>query len=145
MSDKYSNTQSAIQNLFATLRSLASGTIEAVKLSAAERLTLLLAAIAVAGLATILVTAVVLFVSIGVARALESVTPHGAYFMVAGFYALLLILLYVFRRPLVVDPISRLITRLLLDPPEDDGDVASSVPTESTSTDTPDYDRTIEQ
>lgn len=66
-----------------------------------------------------LVTAALLFASIGAAQLLASITPDGAYFIVAGFYALLLLLLFLLRRPLIVDPVSRLVTRLLVPPPQE--------------------------
>lgn len=119
MSDKYSETEASVRGILATLWGIARGTVESLRLSAAERLTLLLSAIAIAALATILGTAVILFVSIGAATLLQSVAPHSAYFIVAGFYALLLVLLFLLRRPLVIDPVARLVTRLIVAPPDD--------------------------
>ena len=117
--NKYTETESSVRGIAATLWGIARGTVDSIRLSAAERLTLLFAAIAMAALATILVTAIILFLSIGAAQVLKSVTPYGAYFIVAGFYALLLVLLFAFRRSLIVDPIARLITRLIVAPPEE--------------------------
>lgn len=126
MSDKYTQTETAVRSLFASLRRLATGAADSLRLSLAERLTLLFSAIAVAAIAVILGTAVLVFSSIGAAHMLASLTPHGAYFIVAGFYALLLVLLFVFRRRLIVDPVCRLVTRLIVPPP------ASASPAEST-------------
>lgn len=117
MSDKYTQTETAVRSLFASLRRLATGAADSLRLSLAERLTLLFSAIAVAAIAVILGTAVLVFSSIGAAHMLASLTPHGAYFIVAGFYALLLVLLFVFRRRLIVDPVCRLVTRLIVPPP----------------------------
>lgn len=119
MSDKYSDTEASVRSVLATLWGIARGTIDSLRLSAAERLTLLLSAIAIAALATIFGTAVVLFCSIGVARLLEAIAPHSAYFIVAGFYALLLAVVLLLRRPLIADPVARLVTRLLVAPPDD--------------------------
>ena len=118
MSDKYTETEASVRQVLSTLWSIARGTLYNVRLSAAERLTLLMSAIALGGIATILVTAVLLFVSIGAARLLASLTPHGAYFIVAGFYALLLIVIVSMRRKLITDPIARLVSRLILDDPD---------------------------
>ena len=120
MSDKYSETEAPVRSVLATLWGIARGTIDSIRLSAAERLTLLLSAIAIAALVTIFGTAVILFVSIGAARLLEAIAPHSAYFIVAGFYALLLVVVLLLRRPLIADPVARLVTRLLVAPPADD-------------------------
>lgn len=120
MSDKYSETEASVRSVLATLWGIARGTIDSIRLSAAERLTLLLSAIAIAALVTIFGTAVILFVSIGAARLLEAIAPHCAYFIVAGFYALLLVVALLLRRPLIADPVARLVTRLLVAPPADD-------------------------
>ena len=119
MSDKYSDSKTSVHAILSNLWALARGTLDGLRLSAAERLTLLLSAIAVAAIAAVLVTAVLLFASIGAAQLLSSITPDGAYFIVAGFYALLLLLLFLLRRPLIVDPVSRLVTRLLVPPPQE--------------------------
>ena len=118
-SDKYSDSEASVRSLLATLIDLARGSIESIRLSSAERLTLLLAAIAVAAIATILGTAVIFFLSVGAAHVLATVTPLGAYFIIAGFYAVLLVALFIFRRTLIVDPVARLITRLLVSPPDE--------------------------
>lgn len=138
MSDKYTQTEAAVRSLFASLRRLATGTADSLRLSLAERLTLLFSAIAVAAIAVILGTAVLVFSSIGAAHMLSSLTPHGAYFIVAGFYALLLVLLFVFRRRLIVDPVCRLVTRLIVPPP------ASGHTAESTDITTSDHEHVHE-
>lgn len=117
MSDKYSQTEASVQHILATLWGIARGTIDSLRLSAAERITLLLAAITVAALTIVLGSAALLFASIGAARLLESVSPQGAYFIIAGFYAALLAAIVALRRPLIADPIARLVTRLLVAPP----------------------------
>lgn len=117
MSDRITQTEASVKSILATLWGIARGTIDSLRLSAAERLTLLLAAITVAALTIILGSTALLFASIGAARLLESVSPHGAYFIIAGFYAALLIVIVLLRRPLIADPIARLVTRLLVAPP----------------------------
>lgn len=136
MSDKYNETEASVSKILTTLWDIARGTAESLRLSAAERLTLLLSAIAVAALAAILGTAVIVFLSLGAARMLADVTPLGAYFIVAGFYALLLVLLVVFRRQLVTDPVCRLVTRLLVAPPDETDDAAEL---QSNPENTPDH------
>lgn len=118
MSDKYTQTEDSVRGILSTLWSIARSMADGIRLSAAERLTLLLSAIAVAALTVILGTAVILFLSLGAARMLSAVAPHGAYFIVAAFYALLLVVLIAMRRRLITDPVCRLVTRLLVAPPE---------------------------
>ncbi|MDE6541691.1 MAG: hypothetical protein K2L74_06745 [Muribaculaceae bacterium] len=118
MTDRTPQPETTVKGLLDTLWRLARGTLESVRLSAAERLTLLMAAVAVAAVATILGSAIIFFLSIGAAQLLKSLTPDGAYFIVAGFYALLLAVLIIFRRRLVTDPIARMVTRLLVAPPD---------------------------
>lgn len=125
MSDKYSETESSVRSIAATLWGIARGTLDSIRLSAAERTTMLFSAIAIAAISTILGSATIFFLSIGAAQLLKSVTPYGAYFIVAGFYILLLVILFIFRRRIIIDPIARLITRLLIDAPEEP-DVAES-------------------
>lgn len=137
MSDRYTNTEASVRSLLTTLWGIARGTIENLRLSAAERLTLLLSAIAIAALATIFGTAVVFFLSLGAAKLLEAISPHFAYFIVAAFYALLLAAVLILRRPLVVDPVARLITRLLVAPPDDTTIDTSADNTAPTPTQTP--------
>lgn len=119
MSDKYSETESSVRSIAATLWGIARGTLDSIRLSAAERTTMLFSAIAIAAISTILGSATIFFLSIGAAQLLKSVTPYGAYFIVAGFYILLLVILFIFRRRIIIDPIARLITRLLIDAPEE--------------------------
>ncbi|MDE6136512.1 MAG: hypothetical protein K2F97_03460 [Muribaculaceae bacterium] len=132
MSDRHSETEASVRSVLDTLWGIARGTIDNLRLSAAERLTLLLSAIAIAALATIFGTAVVFFLSLGAAKLLESVTPRFAYFIVSAFYAILLAAVLLFRRPLVVDPVARLITRLLVAPPDD-------ITADTSTTNTPDH------
>ncbi len=75
MSDKYSDSETSVHAILSNLWALARGTLDGLRLSAAERLTLLLSAIAVAAIAAVLVTAALLFASIGAAQLLASITP----------------------------------------------------------------------
>jgi len=119
MSDKHSENRTSLQDIASSIWDMARGTVDSLRLSAAERITVLLATIAIAALAVIAGSAVILFASIGAAQLLKSITPQGAYFIVAGFYLLLLIVIVACRRPLIIDPVARLVTRLLVSPPEE--------------------------
>lgn len=93
--------------------------IEDTRLNAAEKLIRLLSAVAISALVTILVTAVIVFVSIAVGLALSEVmNPLWAFLIVAAFYLVILVVLIVCRNTLIITPIARFISRLLLPAPQ---------------------------
>lgn len=90
------------------------------KLSAAEKLTVLLSTIAFFALAVIIGLITLVFISIGIGHWLSvTIAPYTAYLFVSLFYLLLLVLLIIFRRQLIFDPAARFISRLFLKKPED--------------------------
>lgn len=92
--------------------------IEDTRLSIAEKLTRLLATIALASLLTIIATVALVFISIAVGIALaKSLSPLWSFVIVAGFYLSLLVILITCRRTLLVNPIARFISTILLPPP----------------------------
>lgn len=94
--------------------------VEDTKLNVAEKLTRLLSAVALCSLLTIIVTVALVFISIAVGLALShAFSPLWAFFCVAAFYVVLLAVLIIFRRSLLVNPIARFISVLLLDPPQE--------------------------
>ncbi|MCM1162702.1 MAG: hypothetical protein NC339_00370 [Muribaculaceae bacterium] len=89
--------------------------IDYAKLTGAEKLTALLSACVVGLITIILVSAVIFLISIAIIVLISNATGvFGACMIVAGIYALLLILLFAFRRKLVVDPIAKFISLLIL-------------------------------
>lgn len=89
--------------------------VEYARLTAAEKVTLLLTATALAAIATLLGFAVLFFLTIAAAHWLGLVMSMAlAYTIVMGFFILLLVLVIAFRRPLLFDPISRFISKLFL-------------------------------
>ncbi|MCM1066303.1 MAG: phage holin family protein [Muribaculaceae bacterium] len=93
--------------------------VEDTRLSVAEKLTRMLSAIALCALLTILSTVALVFISIAVGVALaDAIDPLWSFIIVAGFYIVLLALLVVCRTPLLVNPIARFISRLLLPAPQ---------------------------
>ena len=92
--------------------------IEDTRLNVAEKLTRVLSAAALFLLLTILVTVALVFLSIAVSVALSvAMRPLWAFIIVAGFYVILLVVLIACRRTLIVDPIARFLSSILLDPP----------------------------
>ena len=95
--------------------------VEKARLKATERLTILLSTVAFAAIGVALALILLIFISIGVGHLLAaSIAPHLAYLIVAGFYLVLFILLIVLRKPLFINPISRFMSRLLLEAPDEE-------------------------
>ena len=90
--------------------------VEDTRLSLAEKLTRLLSALAVCAIVIILATVAVVFITIGVSVA-PYLGPQWSLFIVAGVYVLLIVAILVFKSALVVNPIARFISRLILQPP----------------------------
>ena len=101
--------------------------IEDTRLGLAEKLTRLLSAIAVSAVIVILAIVAMVFVSIGISYLLTSVlSPVWSFLTVAAFYVVVIAVFVALKRQLVVDPIARFISSLLVEPP---------VPTPSQTTD----------
>lgn len=101
------------------LRRFVSLRVESVRLDAAERITLLLTAVAYHTLVMVLAAIALVFVSLGIGHLLAvTVAPHFAYLIVGAFYILLIVLLAVFKRTLLLNPICRMITKLIVAPPK---------------------------
>ena len=93
--------------------------VEDTRLNVAEKLTRMLSAIALCALLTIIGTAALVFISLAVGLALaEVLEPMWAFIIVASFYIVVLVLLVCCRTLLLVNPISRFISRLLLPAPK---------------------------
>ena len=71
-------------------------------------------------LLTIVITVAMVFLSIAVSVALSvALRPLWAFIIVAGFYIVLLAVLFFGRKILIVNPIARFISSILIDPPAD--------------------------
>ncbi len=89
------------------------------RLTAAEKLTVLLSTIAFFALAVIIGMITLVFISIGIGHWLAvTIAPYTAYLFVSMFYLLLLVILVVFRRQIIFNPAARFISRLFLKTPE---------------------------
>lgn len=96
-------------------------TAEDLRLTAAEKLTVLFSTVTFFALLVIVGTVALVFVSIGIGHWLAAtVAPLMAYLYIAIFYAVLLLLLVIFKRQLIIDPICRFVTRLIVEPPKAD-------------------------
>ena len=114
-SNEISSGISAISRIVSKYISLL---IEDTRLNVTEKLTRLLSAVALASLLTIIVTVAMVFVSIAVAIGLaESLSPLWSFIIVAGFYIVLLIILITCRKVLLINPIARFLSTIILNPP----------------------------
>lgn len=121
MTTERDNTSSGLKQLTASVTRMVKLRIEDARLTAAEKLTLLLTALTFYALMIIVGVVALVFVSIGIGHMLSSTISHPmwAYIYIAGFYVLLFVALVVFRQKLIYDPIARFISRLIVEPPKD--------------------------
>lgn len=99
-----------------SLKRLVSLYIENAKLTAMEKLSLFLSAAVMFIIAFILVMFGLGFLSIALMQLLQEVmSPIGAAAVVGGFFILLAVLLFLLRKPLIINPIARFISKLIMD------------------------------
>lgn len=106
-------------SLFESLRNLFKLYVADAKLSVAEKLSHALAATAILFVGAMLGLGAMLFLSVALALYLSQfVGLIYASLVVALIYILLITLIVLFRRTLVDDPITRMVTSLMLDAPD---------------------------
>ena len=90
--------------------------LEYAKLTIAEKLTLLMSTLIIGFVCLLLGVVVLIMLAVSLAEAFRLIMdPALAYLSTAGVICLLLILLYLLRKPLLLNPIARLITRVFFD------------------------------
>lgn len=118
MSDNQDNN--GIRRLIDAGRRYIMLNLDYARLTAAEKMTVLLSAIAFYTMVVAFGTLVLIFLSIGVGHLLAvTIAPVTAYLFVAAFYMVLLFVLIALRRKIFVDPICKFITKLFVKPPEE--------------------------
>lgn len=89
--------------------------IEELKLTMAEKVTVLISTAAVVAIAGMILTLLFLFLMLALVHWMACVMPIAlAYAIMAGFFLICCILVFILRKPLIVDPVSRFISRLFL-------------------------------
>ncbi len=112
------NTHNDISSLCGEAKRLGSMYIDLARLTAAEKATALFSVLAIAILAVMLGMVVLVFLTMGIASLLEAyIAPFWSFFIVAGVFILLAVVLYLFKEKLIFNPVARFMSRLLLDPP----------------------------
>lgn len=93
--------------------------IQSGKLTLTEVLTRILTAIVITAVCLLFAVIALAFVSYGVISALsQSMAPVWAYLIVGGFYLLIIMLIIVFKRTLIINPIARFLSKIILDAPD---------------------------
>lgn len=110
-----SDTKEQLGGLWAEIRETISLNLEYAKLTGAEKLTMLLG-VAALGLLVIIISSVVVFmVSLGLTVLLaKSTGMFGACMIMAGIYLVLVVVLFFMRKQLVLDPIARFVSTLIM-------------------------------
>lgn len=111
------DSSAAYRRLAEQIKQLVALEVDNVRLTVTEKLTLLLGRVTLVAVCFVISACVLIFATMGVADLLlDHFEPWATYLIVAGFYALLIVVVALFRRQLIVDPIARYISQVLLDP-----------------------------
>lgn len=121
MSENGKTGKSYYRQLYDNVKRLVSLHIDYARLTATEKLTIILSTIAIYSLVVIFSTLALVFLTLGVGHLLATtIAPHFAYLIVAGFYIVVLAVLVLLRKKLFVNPIARFLSKLFLEPPRED-------------------------
>lgn len=89
---------------------------EYIKLTAAEKITLLLGSLIIGFVALLLGMVVLIMLALALAEVFKMMMSSGlAYLSTAGAISILLIVFFLLRKPLLMNPIARLITKIFFD------------------------------
>lgn len=112
-------SDNSISGIYEDIKRLGKLYIEDARYTLAEKVTLLLSAIAIFLICVMLAIAVLVFLAIGIANLLSSViAPAWSYLIVSGIFIALIAVLILLRDHLVATPIARFVTKLFLRPPK---------------------------
>lgn len=104
------------QTLKASLKRLALLYLESAKLTAAEKLTLLFSTIILFIIAFILTTIAVAFAAVALSQLLETaLSPIASSLIMSAFFILLAVLIFILRKPLIINPTARFLSKLIMD------------------------------
>lgn len=89
--------------------------VEYAKLTVAEKFTVLLSAMIIGAICLLMGMVVLILLSLSLVELFKiMMVPALAYLAVSGIICLLILILYLLRNPLLLNPIARFITRLLI-------------------------------
>ena len=105
-----------INNLYKSGLSWLKLEVEYAKLTAVEKATVLLSTLVLGAVCLLLGIVIVILLSFSLADVFKGfLSPWLAYLCVSGILLLMIVMVFLLRRPLLENPISRLISRLFLD------------------------------
>ena len=104
------------EELWAELKKYLTLQIDYAKLTTVEKLVVLLSAIAMVAVMLRLGACVLFYLSFAVVFMLSDAigSTWGAYLIVSGIFLVLMLVVYALRQKLILDPVSRFLTRLFL-------------------------------
>ncbi len=112
------NADNNVTSLYQAVRRIIVLYIENAKLTLAEKVTHLIGAMVVAIVSLLFALVAFVFAMIGLATLLQDfIEPFWSYFIVTGAFVLIILIVVLLRKPLVYNPLSKFITRLVLETP----------------------------
>lgn len=110
-----SETTKQVSSIWSEIKETISLNIEYAKLTATEKITVLCSMAALALVCLILASFVIFLISLGLMLLLAKSTGlFGACMIMAGIYAVFVVVAILLRRQLIIDPVARFISRLIL-------------------------------
>lgn len=110
------NLTDELKNIFSEGKRWWGLELEYLKLTAAEKATVMMSAMVVGGVCMfIAVLSLILFAFALVEVFRTFLCPALAYTCVGGIFVLVLVVIYLLRKQLIIDPIARFITKLIID------------------------------
>lgn len=110
------NITDEIRSIFDQSRSWLKLELEYAKLTAAEKITLLMSSLILGFVCLLFGMVLLIMLALSLSELFKlTMCPSLAYLTTAGVVCLLLILIYMLRKPLVLNPIARLLTRVFFD------------------------------
>ncbi len=111
----FKNTASHLHPLWEEVKEYLKLNVENAKLSAAEKVVTLLSAVALGVIILVLGIFILIFLSISLAQLLcNFMHPAWAYLIVGGVFLLISAVVILLRKTLIIDPVSRFISRIFL-------------------------------
>lgn len=106
---------SQLNSIWTEIKETVKLNIDYAKLTAAEKVTVLLSTMAFVVLAFVIVSIVVFFVSLGIVVLIASSTGMFiAAMIMAAIYVILLVLAFILRKQFIINPIARFVSHLII-------------------------------
>lgn len=109
-----SDFTSQVKDLFKLLKRFLTLQLDVARFSLAERVTMLIGGLAIGLIGVLTGGIIVLFLALSAADLFRTLmSPALAHLCVAGSILVLFLLLFILRKPLILNPISRLVTKII--------------------------------